>query len=161
MIFEVVPDQSPEIMAVRTTACLLEERRRDLAARLEPVLAEFPRSLPALTMLALVQQEGGQTDRFASTLQQVISGLPQAGDLALEDRVRLSLVLAVGGQTELARVQMRRCMAVLDERRLRRLTPDTLGEFLLLAEKLDVGFPDLRLRMLAIEFVPPAIRGSH
>lgn len=161
LVFEVVPDQTPETMVVHTTACLLEAGRQALAELMKPELERFPDSLPALTMLAYLQGESGQVDQFGSTLQQVIGALPQAGTIDLEDRIRLSLVLAVGGRTEMAGAQVRQCMAALDERRLRRLTPDTLRDFLLLAEKLGIGFPDPQLRELAIALVPPAIRGRH
>jgi hypothetical protein len=161
LVFEVVPDQSPEVMAVHTTDCLLEVKRLTLAAFMEPVLEKFPHSLPALTMLAYLQGKSGETDRFASTFQQVIAGLPQAGALELEDRIRLAMVLVAGGRTDMAGEQVRQCVAELDDRRLRRLTPDTLRDFLVLAEKLDVRIADPQLRELASELLPPVMRGRQ
>lgn len=112
-------------------------------------------------MLAHLQAESGEAARFASTLQQVIAGLPEAGDLELEDRIRLALVLAAGGRTDRAGEQVRQCIAGLDGRQLRRLTPDTLRDFLILAERLDVRMVDPQLRRLAVELLPPVMRGRQ
>ena len=161
LVFEVVPDQSPEVMAVRTTDCLMAVKRLTLAMRMEPVLERFPHSLAALTMLAYLQAESGEADRFATTLQRVIAGLPQAGDLELEDRIRLAVVLAMGGRTEMAGEQARRCLAGLDDRRLRRLTPDTLRDFLILAKRFELKIADPQLGRLAIELLPPVMRGRQ
>jgi hypothetical protein len=67
-------------------------------------------------------------------------------------------VLAVGGQRDLAREELGRCMAQLDERGLRHLPAGTLSDLLVVGETLGVEIPDANLRRLAAELLPPSMR---
>jgi hypothetical protein len=160
LVFEVTPAQEPDAMAVHMTDYLVEMGRMDLAARMEPVLAGFPHSLPALAMLAYVQGKSSEASAFAATVDRILADQPPARDLPLEDRIRLATVLTAGGRADFARDQLEQCLAELDERGLRRLTTGTLRDLLILAERLAVPIPDPRLRRLAVELLPPSMRGS-
>ena len=159
LVYEVVPDQSPGAFAVHLANYLVEMERLEDATRLAPALEHYPESLPALTMLAYLQGKSGNADRFSTTLQRIIAILPQAHDLELEDRIRLAFVLAAGERLELAEEQVRQCLTELDDRRLRRLTSGTLRDFLALTEKLGMKIADPQLRALALELLPPVMRG--
>jgi hypothetical protein len=158
LVFEVTPAQEPEAMAVHMTDYLAEMGRMELAARMEPVLAGYPQSLPALAMLAYLQGKSGDADRFSATLDRIVASLPQAQGLQLEDRIRLTMVLAAGGRADSAKDQLDRCVAELDERGLRRLTAGRLHDLVVLTEKFGRQIPDSRLRRLTIELLPPSMR---
>jgi hypothetical protein len=160
LVFEVTPAQAPDAKAVHMTAYLVEMGRMDLAARMEPVLAGFPHSLPALAMLAYVQGKSGEAGALAATVDRILADQPPARDLPLEDRIRLATVLAAGGRADFAQSQLEQGLAELDERSLRRLTTGTLRDLLILGERLGVQIPDPRLRRLAAELLPPSMRGN-
>jgi hypothetical protein len=157
-VFEVTPIQSPEAIAVHMVDYLMEMDRSELAGRTAPLLERYPHHLPAQVMLAYYQGKSGEADRFSITLGQILENLPQAAELDLEDRIRLATVLAVGGQRDLAREELGRCMAQLDERGLRHLPAGTLSDLLVVGETLGVEIPDANLRRLAAELLPPSMR---
>jgi hypothetical protein len=157
-VFEVTPPQSPAAAAVYRADYLLEMDRMDLAARMEPVLAEHSESLSAQAMLAYVQGRAGEADRFSATVGRILANLSPAATLPLEDRIRLAVVLQVAGRTEQADDYVRHAVAGLDERALRRLTPGGLLDLLALTEELGIEIPDPRLRRLAAGLVPPMMR---
>jgi hypothetical protein len=158
LVFEVTPPQSPAAAAVHLADYLLEMDRMDLAARMEPALAEHPESLSAQAMLAYLQGKAGDADRFSATVGRILASRSQATDLALEDRIRLAVVLQVAGRTELADEDIRRAVAGIDEHALRQLTPGGLLDLLALTDELGVEIPDPRLRRLAASLVPPMLR---
>jgi hypothetical protein len=161
LVFEVTPPQEPGAMAVHMTDYLVESDRMELAARMEPVLAGFPQSLPALAMLAYVQGKSGETGAFVATVDRILASRPAPRNLPLEDRIRLATVLAAGGRADFARDQLQQILADLDERGLRRLTTGTLRDLLNLADRLGLPIPEPRLRRLAIELLPPCLRDGN
>lgn len=161
LVFEVVPPQSPEAVDVHMADYLVEMNRLEAARRYEAALERYPDSLPALAMLAYLEGKSRETDRFGATLSRIVERLPgAAAKLDLEDRIRLAFVLAAGRRTDLAKDQLERCMAQLDEHRLRQLTIGSLRDFLVLSERLDVPIPGAKLRRLAITLLPPFMRRS-
>ncbi len=158
LVFEVTAPQSPEAAAIHMTDYLEEMGRPELARRYEPVLAQYPDSLPALAMLAYVQGRAREANRFTATLERIIGLLPGTTTLSLEDRIRLAFVLAAGGRQNLATGQLRQCMAQLDEHRLRQLSVGSLHDLLELSERLEVPMPDPRLGRLALSLYPPFLR---
>lgn len=159
LVFEVVPPQSPEMVHIRMADYLVEMNQLKAAQRYEPALERYPDSLPALAMLAFLEGKSREADRFGATLSRIIAQLPgAAAGLDLEDRIRLAFVLAAGRRTNLAKDQLERCMAQLDEHRLRQLTIGSLRNFLVLSERLDMPISDAKLRRLAITLLPPFMR---
>jgi hypothetical protein len=72
--------------------------------------------------------------------------------------VSLAAVLAQGKRPDLAREQVRRCLAEANDARLRALSGGSLFRLLVLAGKLGVEFPDRRLHDVAQSLLPPASR---
>ena len=157
LVFEVTPPQGSDAMAVNLADYLLQMGRMDLIGRVEPELAAYPRSLPAQAMLAYVQGKRGEDGAFAATVDRVAALAPPP-DLPLADRIRLAFVLAAAGRPGPARDQLAECLGALDEPALRRLTPGSLRDLLVLAERFEAPIPDPHLRRLAIELLPPYLR---
>lgn len=158
LVFEVTAEASPALATARLVDHLLESDATGPAAEAARELDQFPSDLRAQVSLAAFHGQTGRTEAFAATLRRVRELLPQAAAFAVEDRIRLALVLTAGGETDLARTQLREAMARLDERTVRRLTPGGLRDLLKLADVLGVPFPDPRLQQLARGLVPPMLR---
>lgn len=161
IVLEVTLPQRPEEAVARTADYLVEMERPGLALQMLPVLERAAHYFPALVTLAYVQAKTGEAQQFSTTLAQVVENLSPGADLELEDRVRLAAVLRVGGRTDLAREQLRRCMTQLNESALRRLPAGTLADFMDLGEELGVRIPDPELRQLAARLLPPYLREKH
>ena len=159
LVLEVVPEQSSAAAAAHLMDYFLEMDQRGPAERAAPLLEQYPFDLRALVALACFQGQTGRSEAFAATLGRVIDGLPGASDFNVEDRIRLTMVLAAGRRYDLARVQLARTLAQLDERALRRLTPGRLRDLHELTEVLGEEIPDARLRQLALSLYPPMLRG--
>lgn len=157
-IWEVVPEQSAPEVAAHAASFALEMGKPDLAARLAPVLDGFQNDLTAQAMLAGIASRQRDAAAFSTVLRRILSMLPRAGTLPLEDHIHLVVVLAVGQQEEAARTQLRAAVAKVDERALRRLTPGTLSDLLALCEVLGTELPSPGLKQLAQKLVPPSKR---
>jgi hypothetical protein len=70
----------------------------------------------------------------------------------------VAIVLAQGDRIDLAREQVRRCLAAVDEEKLRSLTTGSLYNFEVLIGALELPIADPRLRQLAVEQLPPGLR---
>jgi hypothetical protein len=158
LIFEVTPAQRPKQAAARVAEYLAEMGRVQAAAGMESVLDGGAPDLTALIALAYIQGKAGEAERFAATAERIIAALPPAGEREAEDRIRLVAVLAASGRAEMARGELRRCMEQLDERSLRRLTPEMLNSLLMASRELGVEIPGPSLRRLAAELLPPSMR---
>ena len=159
LVLEVVPEQSPAAAAAHLVDYCLEMGRTAAAEQAARPLEKYPSNLQALVTLAGFQGQTGRSAAFAATLDRVIDGLPEASDLSVGDRIRLAMVLAAGRREDLARPQLARILAQLDERALRRLTPGRLRDLHELTEVLGLEIPDARLRQLALSLYPPMLRG--
>jgi hypothetical protein len=157
-IWEVVPEQTAPMAAARAASFALETGKPDLAARLAPVLERFPGDLAAQTMLAGIASRQRDAAAFATAMRRIAPLLPRAPALPPEDHLHLVVVLAVGGQEDAARAQLRGALARMDEPVLRRLTPGALSDLLALSEALGVDLPTPALAELARKLVPPAKR---
>jgi hypothetical protein len=157
-LFEVTPAQLPEARAVQMTDYLMQMGRQELAGFMEPELEQSSGYFPALVMLAYFQGKTGHAQKFSATLGRILVRLPAPTGLELEDRIRLAIVLWVGGQTDLAREQYRVCLDKLDEPSLCRLTPGSLTNFLKLGAALGEEIRDPGLRRLAAELQPLYLR---
>lgn len=157
-IWEVVPEQSPASAAARAVDYQLELGAREAATRLVPALSQSRRELPAAVMLAAVASRQRDAGAFSAAMEEVFAQLGRAEALALDEHVRLVVVLTVAQRLELARAQLQACVRKVDERSLRHLTPGTLSDLLALTEALEVPLPDAPLKRLAEQLIPPARR---
>jgi hypothetical protein len=130
----------------------------EMAAQLVPTLAGFKDDLAATVMLAGISSRQGDMAAFSAAFARILSQLPQADNLTVDDQVHLVVVLTVGQQLDLAREQLRSGMKRVNEKTLRHLTPGTLSDLLTLSGGLGVDFPDPALKQLAERLVPPIAR---
>lgn len=142
LVLEIEPAQSPADAAVRRAQFLAA--MNDMAAAQElvrQVLAENPRQLPALILLAQLQRTARDRPAHTATIQRLLPLL--ATDPALEpgDRVALALELAAANALDAARAQVARCWASFQEREVRRLSPELLAVLLRLTRDFSVTAP--------------------
>ena len=78
--------------------------------------------------------------------------------MCIRDRVALALVLAQGRQPELAKKQVRGCLAAADEMRLRQLSTVGLFRLLVLGKAFGMQIEDPALQAYAYGLLPPDMR---
>jgi hypothetical protein len=161
LVFEVVEDQAPAAAAGRLAEYLVETGDLDRAASVAQGLRRFPGDVGALAAEAQVEGARGDTEGVSSTLATLLARLHGGGDryLPWDRRVSLSIVLAQAGRNDLSRVQVARCIADLNEARLRFLSTGSLYALLVLSRGFGVEITDPRLRDLAPQLLPADIRG--
>ena len=157
LVLEVVDEQEPTTALSRVAEYFVEMGRADLAAATQVKLRQYPGNLGVLTALARVEASLGEQGEFAETFAAVLSGLAAQGDdaLAWDRRVSLAMVLARGDRFDLSRVQVLRCLASVDEARLRSLPTTSLFHLQMLGKKFNLGITDQKLRQLARDLLPP------
>ena len=160
LVFEVVDEQSPAAAAGRLAEYLVETGRIEDARAVGGGLRRFPGDVGALAARAQVEHALGDTAAFAKTLDSLLSRLSSGGDrfLAWDRRVSLAIVLVEGRRIDLARDQVRRCMADANEGRLRSLSTGSLFDLLLLGHSFGLTITDPKLRDLAVELLPVDLR---
>ena len=156
LVFEVVEEQSPAVAASRLAEYLVEVGKLDEAAAAGETLRRFPGDVGALAARAQVQNARGDAAGAAQTLAALRSRLAAGADRLLpwDRRVSVAIVLAQGEQIDLAREQVRRCLAELNENRLRALTAGLLYNLQVLCHAFDYPIADPKLRQLALELLP-------
>jgi hypothetical protein len=156
LVFEVVDDQSPPVAASRLAEYLVETGRLDQAQMVSEELRRFPGNVCALTAQAFVQKARGDTAALDQTLALLLARLANGDDryLPWDIRVSLAVVLAQGGQLNLAREQMRHCLARINEKKLRSLSAGLLYNFRVLSQALELPIADAGLQQLAQDLLP-------
>jgi hypothetical protein len=162
LVFAVVDPQNPAVAAGRLAEYLLETGTADQAAATVATLRRYPGDVGALAALAQVQRALGDAAGLAQTAHLLASRVADGADrfLAWDRRVSLAVVLAQDNQLEAARAQVRRCLAELNERRLRSLSPGALYRLLVLGHEFGLTFDDPRLRALALDLLPAELRAN-
>ena len=160
VILEVVEDQDDAVALSRLTEYFVEMGQLDLAASAGQSLRRFPADLGALVARAQVEIARSDTTGFARSVEQLRSRLAGGADRALpwDRRVSLAVVLMRGKQADLAREQIRRCLAELDEAKLRSLTTGSLYRLQVLGKAFGLEINDQRLRGLAFDLLPSDLR---
>jgi len=160
LVFEVVDDQSPAAAAGRLAEYLVETGRVQDAAAAAEGLRRFPGDVGALAALAQVEDATGDSAAFARTLDSLLGRLSVGGDryLSWDRRVSVAIVLTQGRRLDLAREQVRRCLAEATEPRLRSLSTGSLFGLLVLAHSFGLQIADPRLRDLALDLLPGDLR---
>jgi hypothetical protein len=160
LVFEVVDPQAPAAAAGRLAEYLVEMGKLDDAAAVAERLRRFPADVGALAAQAQVQSARGDADGAGRTLVSLLARLSAGGDrfLPWDRRVSLAVVLVRGEKYDLAREQVRRCMADANEARLRSLSAGSLYDLLVLAHSFRVDFADPPLRAMALDLLPGDLR---
>jgi hypothetical protein len=159
-IFEVVDEQSPAVAAGRLAEYFVETDDLDRATATADTLRRFPGEVSALTAQAQVQLARNDHDGLARTIEALDARLAAGGDryLPWDRRVSLAMVLARGGKMEGAQAQLRRCVADVNDERLRSLTTGSLLGWQMLLKAFHLEIADERLRKLARDLLPAALR---
>lgn len=161
LVFEVVDEQSPAAAASRLAEYFVETGDLDRAGAAAEALRRFPGDLGALAAREQVESARGDAAAAARTLESLLARLANGGDrfLAWDRRVSVTTVLVREGRIELAREEARRCVADLNEARLRSLSTGSLYDLLVIARAFGLEIADPGLRDLAVELLPENLRG--
>lgn len=161
-VFEVVDEQGPAVAASRMVECLVELGLVEQAAAVLPALQRFPSDCGALAARAEVLRARQDAAGVAQVIGQLRARLAAGGDryLPWDRRVSLAVVLAQANDLELARGQVRRCVAEATPERMRALNPGALFRLLVLAQACQQPLPAPELQALALALLPPELRSQ-
>lgn len=159
-ILEVVEEQDSAAALSRIAEYFVEMGQLELAALAGQALRRYPADLGALVARAQVEIARGDAAGFARTVELLQRRLSGGADRVLpwDRRVSLAVVLARGKHMDLARDQVRRCLAEVDEAKLRWLTTGSLYHLQVLCKAFGVTIADQRLRELALDLLPGDLR---
>jgi hypothetical protein len=160
VVFELV-DERDEVTTLSAQAeYFVEMGMSDAAATMRKKLQRFPGDPGALVALAYVEAAGTDLAALRTVFNQLVSYAANGADRALpwDRRVSLAGVFAQGNRLDLAHEQVRRCLAEVDEARLRSLTRGSLFRLLALGKKFGLEIADPHLRELARSLLPPDAR---
>jgi hypothetical protein len=162
LVVEVVDEQSPAVAMSRLAEYLLETGRLDQAASTGEALRRFPGDVGALAARCQVLSARGDPAALTQTLNSLLSRLSNGDDrfLPWDRRVSLAMVLARAGRGDLAREQVRRCLAELSEKKLRSLSTGSLYNLLVLSRSFGLVATDPKLRELSLDLLPGDLRSS-
>ena len=160
VIFEVVDEQDSATALSRVAEYFVEMGQIDMAMSVREVLRRYRANVGALVAQAQVEAARGDAADFAGVFEVLLPLLSRGDDRALpwDRRVSLAVVLATGERSELAREQVRRCLAEIDETRVRSLTTVSLFRFEVLCKRFGLEISDRRLRGLALDLLHPSLR---
>jgi hypothetical protein len=159
-ILEVVEEQDSAAALSRIAEYFVEMGQLELAASAGQALRRYPADLGALVARAQVDIARGDTAGFAGTVELLQRRLPSGADRVMpwDRRVSLAVVLARSKHMDLARDQVRRCLAEVDEAKLRGLNTGSLYRLQVLCKAFGVAIADQRLRELALDLLPGDLR---
>jgi hypothetical protein len=141
---------------------LVELGDLDRAKAVGEALRQFPGNVGALAALSQVQAATGDNAAAGQTLAGLTSLVSAGGDRNLPWDRRVSVAIALGRaeQVELARAQMQRCLTEADEQKLRSLSTAALYNLLVLAQALELRWPNHDLEPFALSLLPDDVRRS-
>ncbi|MEO7414827.1 MAG: hypothetical protein ABIZ81_15890 [Opitutaceae bacterium] len=156
-VFEVVEEQEESTTLSWQAEYFAETGQRELATAWRKKLQRFPGNLGVLVALAQVDAAIGDNAAFSHTVKDLVSYSAGGADRALtwERRAGLATVLALGGQPDLSRTHVQRCLAEIDETRARTLTTATLFRLLTLGKRFGIDIADPRTREAVRRLLPP------
>jgi len=159
-VFEVVEEQDEATSLSRLAEYFVEVGQLDFAAQVSQSLQRFPADLGAEIARAQVAMARREGAGLANVLKSLAPKLSAGADRSLpwDRRVSLTVVLAQGGQMDLAREQVRNCLAEATDSKLRSVSTSSLYRLLLLAKRFGLELPDARLRELGRDLLPAEMR---
>lgn len=160
LVFEISDSQSPAAAASRLAEYFIEMGQLDQAAEVSEQLKRFPGDVGALAAMAQVQRARGDTAELAKTLQSLLVRLANGDDrfLPWDRRVSLAMVLAQANHFQLARKQVRGCLAKIDATKLRNLSEGLLYNLQVLSQAFGLPIADPALHRLALQLLSPELR---
>lgn len=160
-VFEVVELQDNATALSRLAECFLELRQAAPAASVSEGLERaFPDDFGALVTRAMVWSALGNNEGFAKAFDSLLRMLANKADqdMLFDRRVSLAIVLADGKRFELAQEQVRKCLAELDDAKLRSLTTLSLYRLHRLFKVFGLEIDDPSLRDLSVKLLPAEMR---
>jgi hypothetical protein len=159
-VLEVTDETDPATHRSRLVEYFIEMQQLDIAARASEALRRYPADLGALVALAQVEKAEGNEAGFTNDFNALVANLTGGSDRSLpwDRRVSLAVVLALGQRGDLARTQAQRCLAQIDETRIRSLTTGSLYHLLVLGRAYGLPIADPKLRELALQLLPAELR---
>lgn len=160
LILEVVEDQEDAVALSRIAEYFVEMGQLDRAASVGVALRRFPADVGALVARAQVELARDDTASFGRTVEQLKSRLSGGAARALpwDRRVGLAVVFARAKHMDLAREQVRRCFAEVDDTQLRALPTGSLYRLLVLGRAFGLSIADPKLHQLALDLLPTEFR---
>jgi hypothetical protein len=160
-ILEVVEDQDDAAALSRVAEYFVEMNRPEVAASVAQALRRFPADLGALVARAQVELARGEMENFTRTVELLRPRLSVTATrhLPWDRRVSLAVVLARGKNMDAAREQVQRCLADVDEAKLRSLTTLSLYRLQVLEKAFGLAIADPRLQELSRNLLPADLRG--
>jgi hypothetical protein len=159
-ILEVVEDQDDAAAFSRIAEYFVEIGQLDRAASAGQALRRFPADLGALAARAQVELARNDRDSFDRTFESMLRRIAGGTDRVMpwDRRVSLAIVLGRNKRADLAREQVQRCLAEVDEAKLRSLTTGSLYRLQVLGKAYGLGITDQRLHQLALDLLPDDLR---
>jgi hypothetical protein len=124
-------------------------------------LRRYPGDLGALVARAQIETARDETEAFAGTVTRILSRVSAGADgrLPWDRKASLAIVLAQGQHMDAARAELQKCLAAVDDPKLRSLSTTSLYHFLILAKALGLGITDPQLNQLSLNLLPSEVRG--
>ena len=161
-ILEVVDEQDDASAMARLAEYFIEMGRLDSAAELAQSLRRFPANIGALVARGQVESARGDETGLRQTLELLQSRLSRGGDrfMPWDRRVSLAILLARVKRVEDAQAQVRRCVADVNDARLRSLSTGSLYNLLVLSRAFEIPVADPKLHALALDLLPEDLRAK-
>ncbi len=159
--FALQPEQEPDLGLSRLADFFVQRGQLREAQSVRKSLEEYPRSVAALGAIATVDLALGDHGGLQESLKNLIPHLSRrsARDLPADRRISLATLFLQTKQVELAREQLTACFEDLDSGTLRTMTPASVVNLLALSRSLEISFPQQELKGVAMELIPPSVRG--
>jgi tetratricopeptide (TPR) repeat protein len=162
-IFQVVDLQDNPTALGRLAEYFVEMGKIDQAEMVSQALARlFPADLGALVARTLVAKARNDDAGFAEAIKELPAHISRGEDNALpwQRRVSLAIALAEIKRFDLARNQIKQCLAELDEPRIRSLMTISLYRLQVLSKAFGLEIVDPRLRVLSRKLLPVELRAN-
>jgi hypothetical protein len=159
-VFKVTDEDEKWVGLARRAEYFLEMKQLDFAEAASLALKAYPGNPGALASRAEVEKARGNDAEFNTLLDALrtqLRGNP-ARALPWDRRVSLAIVLALGGEADLAREQAQRCLDQINEDRIRDMNTGALYRFLVLTKAYSLQFPNPKLREEALRLLPVELR---
>jgi hypothetical protein len=159
-VMAVRPEQDEILAACRMADYFIEMEMPDAIRSSREKLRLYPRSLPALAVLAQIDLTLEDNADYRATMETLLPYVSRraARTLPVDRRISLAALLMQTKQMDLARGQMEQCVTELDPDRLRELTTSEIVRLVAMTDLLGLTLPDPQLRLLALSLMPPSLR---
>jgi hypothetical protein len=160
VILRITENPDRALALSRLAEYALEMQNPAMAASVNEALKSHPAHLGALLGRAQIEKAGGNPSAQDGIIATIRQNLANRLDRLLpwDRRVSLAVVLAQANHPELAKPQVQRCLAELNETRIRSLSESALYRLLVLSKAYDLPVKQPGLQELALSLLPEEAR---